>query len=97
MRKLLLITLFMVMFLISAAFAAFNMEPVSVKFYFTDLSLPLAVLLVLTLLIGMLAGAVVMWARSLKIRFDNHRLKHKLSLSEQELNSLRILPIKEPR
>ncbi|EMR13055.1 hypothetical protein MPL1_07024 [Methylophaga lonarensis MPL] len=38
-----------------------------------------------------------MWARSLKIRFDNHRLKHKLTLSEQELNSLRILPIKEPR
>ncbi len=97
MRKLLLIALFVMMFLMSAAFAAFNMEQVSVELYFTDVNLPLAVLLVLTLLIGMLAGALVMWARSLKIRFDNQRLKHKLSLSEQELNSLRILPIKEPR
>lgn len=97
MGKLLLIALFVVMFLISAAFAAFNMELVSLRLYFTQVKLPLAVLLVLSLLIGMLVGAVVMWARSLKIRFDNQRLKHKLSLAEQELDSLRILPIKEPR
>lgn len=95
MRKLLTLLLFALIFIISAAFAAFNMTEVSVNYYFGELTLPLSALLVLAIVFGVGLGMVMLVLSTLKLRYENRRLQHKLSVSEQEINSLRILPLKD--
>lgn len=95
MRKLLMIVVFFSLFIIAAGFAAFNIQSVTVSFYFFSLSLPMAVWLLLAVLIGLTAGALFIYLNSLRLRLDNHRLRHKLDVAEEELNSLRILPVKD--
>lgn len=95
MRKLFFLLLFALIFVISAAFAAFNMTAVTVNFYFGDVTLPLSALLVVAMLAGLALGLIVLILSSLKLRYENRRLQHKLAVSEQEINSLRILPIKD--
>lgn len=95
MRKLFFLILFALIFVVSAAFAAFNMAAVTVNFYFGELTLPLSAVLVIAMLAGVALGLVVLFLSTLKLRYENRRLQHKLSVSEQEINSLRILPIKD--
>lgn len=95
MRKIITLLIFALIFIISAAFAAFNMEPVTIDFYFGQATTPLSIILVLAAVIGIVLGALVMFLNSLKLRYEIHRLNHKLQVSEQEINSLRILPIKD--
>lgn len=95
MRKLLMIVIFFSLFIIAAGFAAFNMQAVTVSFYFFSLSLPMAVWLLISLLAGLALGAILIYLSSLRLRLDNHRLRHKLDVAEEELNSLRILPVKD--
>lgn len=95
MRKIIFLLIFVLIFLISAAFAAFNIDAVTVNYYFGQLTLPLSALLVTAMLAGVVLGAIVLLMATLKLRYENRRLQHKLSVSEQEINSLRILPIKD--
>lgn len=95
MRKLFSLLLFALIFIISAAFAAFNMTDVTVNYYFGELTMPLAALLVFAIVLGVGLGMIMLVLSTLKLRYENRRLQHKLSVSEQEINSLRILPIKD--
>lgn len=95
MRKIILLLIFGLIFIASAAFAAFNMSDVTVNYYFGELTIPLSVLVALSMLIGVTLGAVILLFSTMKLRYENHRLQSKLSVSEQEINSLRILPIKD--
>jgi putative membrane protein len=95
MRKIFFLLLFALIFIFSAAFAAFNMTAVTVNFYFGEFTMPLSVLLVMAMLLGVAIGLIVLMLTTLKLRYENRRLQHRLSVSEQEINSLRILPIKD--
>ena len=95
MRRIITIVIFVCVLIASAAFAAFNMAPVTVNFYLSELTLPLSVVIVISVIAGVVIGALVLFLGTLKLRYENRRLQHKLSLSEQEINSLRILPIKD--
>jgi len=95
MRKIISLLVFILIFALSASFAAFNMAPVTVDYYFAELTLPLSVLLVVALLLGTALGFIIMFLSSLKLRYENRRLAQKLAISEQEISSLRILPIKD--
>ncbi|MCB2428314.1 lipopolysaccharide assembly protein LapA domain-containing protein [Methylophaga pinxianii] len=94
-RKILILTVFISAFVISTAFAAFNMQSVSLDVFFAQWQLPLAVLLIAVLLVGLLIGATLIALSTLRIRYENHRLVSKLQNAEQELNSLRILPVRD--
>ena len=95
MRKFIFLLLFILIFVFSAAFAAFNMTAVTVNYYFGELTLPLSALMVIAILAGVALGVIVLFLSTLKLRYENRRLQHKLSVSEQEIDSLRILPIKD--
>lgn len=71
------------------------MTAVTVNFYFGELTLPLSVLLIIAVLLGITIGMIVLLLTTLKLRYENRNLRHKLSVSEQEINSLRIIPIKD--
>ena len=95
MRRVITIAIFIIIFSIGAAFSAINIEPISVNYYLDSVSLPLSVLVILSLVAGIIIGATAIYISSLRLRYDNNRLQKKLVTSEQEINSLRILPIKD--
>lgn len=95
MRKLFSLLLFALIFIFSAAFAAFNMSDVTVNYYFGELTLPLSALVVIATVFGVILGMIMLVLSTVKLRYENRRLQQKLSVSEQEINSLRILPIKD--
>ena len=94
-RKIFFISVFVLAFIVSFAFAAFNTQDVTLNVYFSEWQLPLAVLLIMVLLIGLLAGAAIIFLSTLRMRLTNRRLQQKLQIAEQELNSLRILPVRD--
>ena len=94
-RKIFFISVFVLAFIVSVAFAAFNTQAVTLNVYFSEWQLPLAVLLIMVLLIGLLAGAAIIFLSTLRMRLTNRRLQQKLQIAEPELNSLRILPVRD--
>lgn len=94
-RKIFFISIFLLAFIVSIAFAAFNTQAVSLDLYFSEWQLPLSVLMILALLIGLITGAAIILISTLRLRIANHRLQQKLHVAEQELDSLRILPIRD--
>ncbi len=95
MKRIITIILFLCVFAIAAAFSALNPTSASINFYITEFSLPLSVVVVIAMLIGALITGLVFAFSTLRLRYENARLRKKLSVSEQEINSLRILPIKD--
>lgn len=97
MRRLLAITIILIVIFMGLAFAVLNAAAVEVKYYLGTFSLPLALLLVITLLIGALLGGLASVSFLLRQRRENHRLHKKLTLVETELKNLREIPLKDPR
>ncbi len=94
-RKIFFLCIFLLAFIASVAFAAFNTQEVTFSLYFSEWQLPLAVLMIMVLLIGLLTGAAIILISTLRLRIANRRLQQKLQIAEQELDSLRILPIRD--
>lgn len=94
-RKIFIFAVFLSAFVISTAFAAFNMQVVSLDLFFVEWQLPLAILLIAVLVLGLIIGASIIALTTIRFRYENHRLVSKLQNAEQELNSLRILPVRD--
>lgn len=94
-RKIIILAVFISAFVISTAFAAFNMQAVSLDLFFVQWQLPLAILLIAVFLLGLALGATLIALSTIRIRYENQRLVKKLQNAEQELNSLRILPVRD--
>lgn len=95
MSRILTLILIIVVFAVGTAFSARNMVPVEIDYYYSTLSLPLSVLIIVSIVIGIIIGSTIAFISTLSIKIENSRLKKSLSNKEQELNSLRILPIKD--
>lgn len=89
----LLFLLFMVV--LGTALALQNAEPVPFDYYFDSQKVPLALLLVGTLLFGALLGwlSALPWVIRLKTQLGALRKRQKLE--QQELENLRSLPLKD--
>ncbi|PHS67614.1 MAG: hypothetical protein COB23_10230 [Methylophaga sp.] len=72
------------------------MTAVTINYYLGTVTLPLSIIIVLAIVIGIILGTLALLAGSMGLRYENRRLNRKLSISEQEIDSLRILPIKDP-
>lgn len=96
MRQIIAITIFVLIFIIGAGFSAINMMPVTLNYYLGAVTFPLAIIIVLAILLGAILGAIALFTNTLGLRYENRRLNKRLSVSEQEINSLRILPMKDP-
>lgn len=94
MYRILTIAFFVTVFVIGAAFSAKNTSAVTIDFYFSTITLPLSVIIIFSLVIGIVIGALAIFAGTLSLRYENRRIQKQLATAEQELNSLRILPIK---
>lgn len=91
-----LFTIFIVLIiLLGVTFACLNAEPVSLNFYFGTRSLPLSMLLVLTLGLGLILGVLLFSLSYLRLKAKNIRLKSKIKLVEKEVENLRAIPLKD--
>lgn len=95
MKRLLAITAIFIVGFIGLSFAVLNAGNVEFKYYLGTLSMPLALLLVVTLLLGVLLGGIACVGFILNQRRENRRLRKRLSLIETELKNLREIPIRD--
>jgi uncharacterized integral membrane protein len=93
MNKVITIIIFILVFILGAGFSAINTTPVAINFYMGSLTVPLSVLIVAAIIIGAILSAIALSISFLRLRYDNRRLHKKLESAEQEINSLRIIPV----
>ena len=95
MQRIITIAIFIAVFAAGAAFSAVNNTPINIQYYLGSLTVPISIVVIASLVIGIAIGALAIFIGSLQLRYENKRLQNKIELREQELDSLRILPIKD--
>lgn len=95
MQRIITIALFLTVFATGAAFSAINTGPVTINYYLGTLDIPLSAVIISSLVSGILLGALAIFVSTLRLRYENRRLQKKLEITDQEINSLRVLPVKE--
>lgn len=94
-RALILFTL-LLLAIVGSVLAYLNADGVNFNYYFSTISLPLAVLLFLALSAGALAGVLLSLGMILHSRREKAQLRRRLQVCEQEIKNLRNIPIKGP-
>ncbi len=80
---------FLLIFFIALAFSLLNLDPVKIYFYKgIGTELPLALVMTLELLAGVIIGYSVRLVRYMKLNSECVRLRKQLLSAEQELESL---------
>ena len=95
MQRIITIAIFIAVLSAGAAFSAVNNIPVDIQYYLGTVTMPISLVVILSLVIGITLGALAIFIGSLQLRYENRRLQNKIDLREQELDSLRILPVKD--
>mgnify|MGYP000500321080 FL=1 len=95
MPRIITIAIFITVFAAGAAFSAVNNSPVNIQYYLGTVTMPISIIVIVSLVIGITIGVLAIFVGSLQLRYENKRLQKKIDLREQELDSLRILPIKD--
>ena len=95
MQRIITIAIFIAVFAAGAAFSAVNNTPINIQYYLGTVTMPISIVVIVSLIIGITIGALAIFIGSLQLRYENRRLQNKIDLREQELDSLRILPIKD--
>ncbi len=95
MQRIITIIIFLAVFGAAAAFSAINTGTVDIYYYLGTITLPVSVVVIASIVAGIILGATAIFISTLGLRYENRRLNKKIAVSEQELNSLRILPVKD--
>ncbi len=95
MQRIITLIIFIAVFAAGAAFSAINNGPVELNYYLGTITLPISVVVIASIVAGIILGALAIFVGTLGLRYENRRLHKKVAVSEQEINSLRILPIKD--
>jgi putative membrane protein len=93
MRKFIPIVIFILVFAAGSAFSAINTDAVTINYYLGSISLPLSIVIVLSMVTGIILGALIITVSTLKLRYENRRLTKKVKQAEQEIDNLRTLPL----
>lgn len=94
MRRLLTALFILSILAIGLSFTALNAVDIEVNYYFSTISLPLAVVVLLALIVGVMLGLITAFTYLFIYRAETLRLRQKVNLYEKEINNLREIPIK---
>lgn len=94
MKRIITYFLLALIAVIGVTLAKLNGDSAVFNFYFSNVELPLIVLLYMALAIGALAGILVSVLMIFNARREAARLRKRLNLCEQEIKNLREIPIK---
>lgn len=87
------------LFLVAITFALKNNEEVTISYYFQEgpLEIPLYLLVFISVIFGILIGGVEGFVEKVRSGNTIRKLKKELACKEEELTSLRNLPITESK
>ena len=88
------ILVFLILF-VTSIFAIYNSNPVHLDYIIGSNDIPLALLLVLTMIFGSLLGFAFSIFKSLKVKRENFILKQNIKLAHKEISNLRELPLRD--
>jgi putative membrane protein len=94
MKRVVIILLLLLVAITGVVVANLNAGAISFNYYFSSITLPLAVLLFLVLSIGALLGVLLSLGMVFKARREQARISKRLKMCEQEIKNLREIPIK---
>ncbi|RLA20511.1 MAG: hypothetical protein DRQ61_06440 [Gammaproteobacteria bacterium] len=87
--------LFLIILVIGFLFTMLNSASVELNYYYGLIELPLALVAMAALLVGVLLGLFVEFGKLIRLKSELSKVKRKLKKSEEELDSLRTLPIRK--
>lgn len=88
--------IFLLVLTLGLSFAILNAEPVELDYYFGSQRLSLSLVVLITLIMGVLAGVVASLGVIIKLKREVSRLRKENQAVDAELASLRTLPLKDP-
>ncbi|MFN3235263.1 MAG: lipopolysaccharide assembly LapA domain-containing protein [Gammaproteobacteria bacterium] len=80
---------------LGVSFALLNAQTVSVNYYYKTSTMPLSLLVAISIAIGGCLGILVTLGMLIKAKAINFKLRHRLKVVEKELENLRSIPIKD--
>ena len=95
MQKIIVIVLALATFVVGAAVSYHNPQVVSLDYLLGTAALPLGTLVVGIMAVTILVMALLYWLGTLPRRAELARLRRRLNRAEDELASLRKLPLKD--
>jgi len=84
-----------VVILVGVTFASLNPQTLTINYYVNTTTIHLPLLLLFTLILGAFLGVVAMLPSLIRAKSTNHRLKTRVKQTEQEVQNLRSIPIKD--
>ncbi len=93
--RVLFLLFFLIVVAIGVTFSILNADPVDLELYFVTLNtVPLSLILVVTLAIGAVLGLIASLSVVLRLKRENSRLRREVKMKEKEVMNLRNIPIK---
>ncbi|NNE37069.1 MAG: LapA family protein [Gammaproteobacteria bacterium] len=95
MLRFIKILLFILIILFALAVHLRNDQLVTFNYYLGTLDLPFSLYMVIAICIGAILGMVAVMPNLIRLEREKSRLVSKIHLTEKELETLRIIPVKE--
>lgn len=86
---------FLFVLTLGLSFAILNAEPVELDYYFGSQRLSLSLIVLITLIIGVLAGVIASLSIIIKLKREVSQLRKANQVVDLELANLRTLPVRE--
>ena len=80
MQRIITIAIFITVFAAGAAFSAVNNSPVNIQYYLGTVTMPISIIVIVSLVIGITIGVLAIFVGSLQLRYENKRLQKKIDL-----------------
>ncbi|MGA7799685.1 MAG: LapA family protein [Gammaproteobacteria bacterium] len=95
MARILLAILFLVLLLLGLSFAVLNATSVPLNYYLGEVDLPLALVVVASLVLGAILGVLVSLGIVLRLKRQVRHLRRQVQTAEKEVSNLRAIPLKD--
>jgi putative membrane protein len=93
--RLVILFFYLLLIILTLAFASLNAEIVNLHLYWWALKLPLAFIMIVSLGLGLVLGALVFIGKYLTLGLKYKKLSHQVGLLEKEIKNLRTIPIQD--
>lgn len=90
-----LIICYVLLVLLGVSFAALNAASVQVNLYVTKVTLPISVLMIITLGLGVFLGFCLFLGRYWRLKAEHRKISNQLKLTEREIKNLRSIPLQD--
>jgi len=95
MRRLIQIVVLSIVVILGAVFAVRNAAEIKLDFYFTSFDTYLSLAMIVSVIIGVALGVLASIGWILRVKAELGRLKRDAKHTQQELNNLRTIPIRD--